>query len=81
MSCVERNLHPILYLAEADRIGASLLAVSGRHAGYGIPEPIIEADSIAKIPEPEMEAFYAQILSITGNLPSVMRLRREERPF
>jgi len=67
--------------AEADWIGGSLLAVSGRHARYGMPEPLIEADSIAKIPEPEMEAFYDQVLSLTGNLPSIMRLRREERPF
>jgi hypothetical protein len=67
--------------AQADRISSMLLAVSGHHSGYGLPAPLIEADNIAKLSESEIENFYSNIISFTGELPGVMRLRREQRPF
>lgn len=66
---------------EADRLAGILLSVSGQHAGYGLPAPLIEADNRAKLSENEMENFYAQVLSMTGTLPAIMRLRRDQRPF
>jgi len=65
----------------ADKLASVLLAVSGQHSGYGLPTPLIEADNVAKLSDNEMENFYSQILSLTGNTPSVMKLRREQRPF
>lgn len=62
-------------------LSSVILSISGYHSGYGIPVPLIEADSVAKLSEMEMERFYSQIIKFTGNLPSIMKLRREERPF
>jgi hypothetical protein len=67
--------------SQADTISSMLLAVSGHHSGYGLPAPLIEADNIAKLSESEIENFYSNIISFTGELPGVMRLRREQRPF
>lgn len=66
---------------EADQLARLLLSVSGQHAGYGLPAPLIEADNRAKIAEAEMEQFYLHVISLVGMAPSVMRLRREQRPF
>ena len=66
---------------EENRLASLLLAVSGHHSGYGLPTPLIEADNVAKLPETEMENFYSTILSLTGATPSLMKLRREQRPF
>ncbi|MCX6815118.1 MAG: DNA double-strand break repair nuclease NurA [Candidatus Aenigmarchaeota archaeon] len=64
-----------------DQIASILLAISGQHSSYGLPAPIIEADNVAKLSDNEMENFYFQILAFAGNLPSIMQLRRETRPF
>ncbi len=66
---------------EADALASTLLAVSGQHSGYGLPAPLIEADNVAKLSDSEVENFYSHILSFAGNIPSVMRLRRDQRPF
>jgi hypothetical protein len=68
-------------IGEADELGSVLLSVSGQHSGYGLPVPLIEADNVAKLSDNEVENFYSHILSFAGNIPSVMRLRREQRPF
>ena len=64
-----------------DRLASVLLAISGQHSRYGFPSVLIEADNIAKLSEQEVENLYSNILTYTGNIPSVMRLRREQRPF
>jgi hypothetical protein len=64
-----------------DSIASILLAISGHHSSYGLPAPIIEADNVAKLSDTDMENFYFQMLAYAGNLPSIMRLRRETRPF
>lgn len=66
---------------EADRVSSILLSISGHHSEYGLPAPIIEADNVARLSEDEMENFYSRIVSFTGNIPSTMRLRRDQRPF
>ncbi|MBI4019814.1 MAG: DNA double-strand break repair nuclease NurA [Candidatus Aenigmarchaeota archaeon] len=65
----------------AGQVASLILAISGHHSGYGLPAPIIEADSIAKLSETEIDNFYSQILAFAGNMPSIMKLRREQRPF
>lgn len=68
-------------IGEADYIASSLIPISGHHSGYGLPAPLIEADQVAKLSDSEVENFYSHILSFAGNIPSVMRLRRDQRPF
>jgi hypothetical protein len=68
-------------IGEADELGAVLVSISGQHSGYGLPAPLIEADNVAKLSDSEVENFYSHILSFAGNIPSVMRLRRDQRPF
>jgi hypothetical protein len=68
-------------IGEADALGSALLAISGHHSGYGLPVPLIEADNVARLSENELDNFYSHMLSFAGNIPSVMRLRREQRPF
>ncbi len=63
------------------KIASILIPISGHHSGYGLPAPLIEADNVAKIPETEMENFYMSVLGLTGNISSMMRLRRDQRPF
>jgi hypothetical protein len=64
-----------------DSLASVLLAISGHHSSYGLPAPIIEADNVVKLSDTDMENFYFQVLAYAGNLPSMMRLRRETRPF
>jgi len=62
-------------------LASVLLTISGQNPHYGIPAPLIEADNAAKLSEIDMEHFYSHLLSYTGQLPEVMKLRRDERPF
>ncbi len=64
-----------------DFIASVLLSITGQHSGYGFPTVLIEADNVAKLSEQEIDNFYSFILKYTGNLPSIMRLRRDQRPF
>lgn len=66
---------------DENHLASVLLAVSGHHSGYGLPAPLIEADNVAKLSENEINNFYSHILSFTGNSPSIMGLRRDQRPF
>ena len=64
-----------------DWLSSVLLSISGQHSRYGFPSVIIEADNIAKMSEQEIDNFYSYMLKYTGNIPSMMKLRREQRPF
>ncbi len=64
-----------------DVLAGILLAISRHHSGYGLPAPLIEADSIAKLSAQDMEDFYSSILSKAGTFPGTLTLRREKRPF
>ncbi len=64
-----------------DFLASVILAISGQNRNYGFPSVLIEADNVAKMSEQEAENFYSCILKYTGNMPSAMKLRREQRPF
>ena len=66
---------------DADRIASVVFSLSARHSSYGIPSVLIEADHAAKLSEEDAENFYNHIVSHTGILPSVFKLRRDTRPF
>ncbi len=48
---------------------------------YGMPAVIIEADARARLSGNEMEMLHNQFIDRIGELPAIMRLRRELRPF
>ncbi|MBU0530644.1 MAG: DNA double-strand break repair nuclease NurA [Candidatus Aenigmatarchaeota archaeon] len=68
-------------LVDSQEISSVLLSISDHHSSYGIPAPIIEADNISKLSEKDVDDFYSQIKTMTGELPDIMRMRREQRPF
>lgn len=63
------------------KLSSIIVSISGHHPNYGLPAPIVEADHVAKLSEMDMERFYSSLCNYTGNIPSLMKLRREERPF
>lgn len=79
----DRPVRVDLLRCETDeaRLASVLLAISGQHPGYGLPAPLIEADNAARLSDSEIENFHSQILSLTGNTPGMMKMRREQRPF
>ncbi len=48
---------------------------------YGFPIPLIEADMRAKLQENDIESVRDRLADMTGMSPSLMRLRRNVRPF
>jgi len=65
----------------AENFASVILSISSHHSGYGLPNVLIEADQVAKLAEDDIENIYEQILTHTGSLPSIFRLRRDMRPF
>lgn len=64
----------------ADKIASLVLALSC-HSSYGFPAPLIEADMRAKFQEQDIDALHDQLVDRVGITPSLMKLRREQRPF
>jgi len=64
-----------------NKLGSIILSISSHHSGYGLPSVLIEADQVAKLAEEDIENIYEQVLTQTGSLPSIFRLRRDMRPF
>jgi hypothetical protein len=72
------NLNPV---DTADKISSVLYPLSSHHAAYGIPSVLIEADARAKIHDYDLEFIYSQLLDKIGQTSSLLRLRRDRRPF
>jgi hypothetical protein len=66
---------------DADKKISSVLLACAGNASYSIPPVLVEADQRARLSENDLEAFYYDILTKTGSLPSMLELRRERRPF
>lgn len=64
----------------ANEVSNLLIKTSG-HAGYGLPAILIEADQRAKLDQRELELFYLDLIKKVGNVSSLFKLRRENRPF
>ena len=65
----------------AERLASLILPISSQNAEYGIPAAIIEADSRAKLREEELSTIHTYIVDRVGDLPSLYKLRRDNRPF
>jgi hypothetical protein len=68
-------------LKTADKISSVLYPLSSHHRRYGIPSVLIEADARAKIHDYDLEFIYSQLLDKIGQTSSLLRLRRDRRPF
>ena len=66
---------------QAEKFASIIFSISSHHSGYGLPSVLIEADQVAKLAEDDIDNIYDQILTHTGSLPSIFRLRRDMRPF
>lgn len=60
---------------------ASIVHMLCCHSSYAFPAPLVEADLRAKLKEIDIEVVHRHLVDITGLLPSLMKLRRESRPF
>ncbi len=65
----------------AGKFASVIFSISSHHSGYGLPSVLIEADQVAKLAEDDIDNIYEQVLTQTGSLPSIFRLRRDMRPF
>lgn len=66
---------------QAEKFASIVFSISSHHSGYGLPSVLIEADQVAKLAEDDIDNIYEQVLTQTGSLPSIFRLRRDMRPF
>jgi hypothetical protein len=66
---------------QAEKFASVIFSISSHHSGYGLPSVLIEADQVAKLAEDDIDNIYEQVLTQTGSLPSIFRLRRDSRPF
>jgi len=72
------NLESVISAANAI---ASMVLGMTPHSSYGCPAPLIEADFRAKMQEKDATILHDQLVDRVGITPSLMRLRREQRPF
>ncbi len=64
-----------------DFIASTVFALSMFHSDYGFPSVLIEADERARISKIDLEHFYRILIDEIGDFSSIMRMRREKRPF
>ncbi len=65
----------------AETVASQVCALSGAHAGYGIPSVLIEADQRAKMERHEIELRMKRLQAKLAHLSGVEDLRRNRRPF
>lgn len=65
----------------ADQIASMVLPVSSQNEEYGMPAPIIEADSRASMKEEELDFIHSTLQDKVGHVSSLYSLRRNNRPF
>lgn len=65
----------------AKEISSIVFTLSCQSRVYGIPTVITEADQCAKLRADDINFIYDLLKDKVGNSPSLMKLRREARPF
>ena len=65
----------------ADKIASRLLSLSADNEEYAIPTVLIEADKRASLEEEELHFIYSSLQDKVGDVPSLYKLRRNDRPF
>ena len=64
-----------------DRALAAILPISCQHPEYGLPTPIVEADTRAKISHNESQLIMDRLLALSGLTYSAVEKRRSRNPF
>jgi len=65
----------------ANRLASIIYPLSSYHSEYATPSVIIEADARARLLESDLEIIYDSLVHAVGFLPSLLKLRRDRRPF
>ncbi len=65
----------------ADEVASRLLSLSSDNEEYAIPTVLIEADKRASLKEEELRFIYSSLQDKVGDVPSLYKLRRDDRPF
>ncbi len=64
-----------------DRALAAILPLSWQHPEYGIPSPILEADTRAKITLKETQLIVDRLMALSGLTYTTLEKRRSRNPF
>ena len=64
-----------------DRALAAILPLSWQHPEYGIPTPILEADTRAKITMNETQLIIDRLMALSGLTYTTLEKRRSRNPF
>jgi len=65
----------------ANRLASIIYPLSSYHPEYATPSVIIEADARARLLESDLEIVYDSLVHAIGAMPSLLKLRRDRRPF
>ncbi len=65
----------------ANRLASIIYPLSSYHPEYATPSVIVEADARARLLESDLEIVYDSLVHAMGITPSLLRLRRDRRPF
>ena len=66
---------------KVDRTLAAILPLSWQHPEYGIPAPILEADTRAKISMNETQLIVDRLMALSGLTYTSLEKRRSRNPF
>ena len=66
---------------KVDRALAAILPLSWQHPEYGIPAPILEADTRAKISMNETQLIVDRLMALSGLTYTSLEKRRSRNPF
>ena len=66
---------------KVDRALAAILPLSWQHPEYGIPAPILEADTRAKISLNETQLIVDRLMALSGLTYTSLEKRRSRNPF
>ena len=66
---------------KVDRALAAILPLSWQHPEYGIPTPILEADTRAKISTNETQLIVDRLMALSGLTYTSLEKRRSRNPF
>ena len=75
---IPKNENPKAF---AEKLSTLVHSLSKLNRQYAAPAILIEADLRAAARPEEMEALYSRIFSQIGMKPSILKLRRNDRPF
>lgn len=68
-------------VSKVDKALAAILPLSWQHPEYGIPTPILEADTRAKITSNETQLIVDRLMALSGLTYTSLEKRRSRNPF